>query len=59
MAYLIIEKKSLGWVSKQEIGRHLPFQVVDIDLGLKSDIYFIVVTLICIDYFGFSNKKYK
>ena len=36
-------------------GRHLSIPVVDIDLGSKSDIYFIAVTLICIDYFGFSN----
>ena len=30
------------------VGRHLPLQVVDIDLGSKSDIHFIIVTLICI-----------
>ena len=38
-------------------GRHLPLQLVDQDLGTKSDIYFIVVTLIYIDHLGFQIKK--
>ena len=53
--YEALYNKTLSASHCHLVGRHLPLQVVDIDLGSKSDIYFIAVTLICIDYFGFSN----
>ena len=53
LGYIFLRVGASHW---HLVGRHLPLQVVDIDLRSKSDIYFIVVTSICIDYSGFSNK---